>query len=515
MNRTLLLCLTGTAAALVSSPDLTAQTPTLATVRVASGLARPVAIDAPPADLSRLFVCEQHTGLVRLVKDGALLTAPFLDIGTKIRTGSERGLLGIAFHPDYASNGYFYLNYTRRADGATIVERYTVSANPDVANPGSAQVIIGPIAQPFSNHNAGDLAFGPDGYLYIPLGDGGSAGDPACRAQNLTQLLGKMLRIDVDGGSPYAIPPSNPWATHPEIAPEIWSLGWRNPWRFSFDRETGDIYVGDVGQGSREEVSFQAATANGGLNYGWKVMEGINCFSTAQCSSPPPCRSPLLEVPIHDYPSTGSNCSVVGGYVYRGCAIPGLDGTYFFGDYCAQRIWSFRYDGTALTEFQERTAELAPIGPGAIGRLTAFGEDANGEIYVCDLDGELFKIVPEGPAPAVNLGFGTQGSSGAVPVFEVCGLLGIGQSAQFILREAAVSSSVALILSDQNNPVPTRWGTLVPVPPLALLPAFTDTEGRVEFTVNGGLGPAVLYGQWGVLDGSTVATSNALQINFP
>jgi len=496
-----------------------AQTP-LMTERVASGFSNPLWCGSPPGDEDRLFVAEQSTGLIRIVKDGAVLPDPFINLRSKISTGGERGLLGVAFHPDYDSNGYFFVNYTRSGDGATMIERYQASqGNPDLANPTSATRILGPISQPFSNHNGGGLEFGPnDGYLYISTGDGGSRGDPGCRAQDKADFLGKILRVDVDSPQAEFIPPSNPGVGVQGFNDYVWSYGLRNPWRFSFDRANGDMYIGDVGQNSREEVSFQSGQSAGGENYGWKVMEGLNCYSTANCTNPPTCNSPSLVLPIHQY-ATGSNCTVVGGYVYRGCAIPDLDGTYFFADYCSGRIWSFSYDGVnPIANFQERTAELRPSS-GAIGRITSFGEDARGELHIVGRNGSIYRVMAAGTPVATNLGFGTVGSNGEVPVFEVCGLLGVGLSAEFILRKAPPTTSVSLVLSTSNNPVNLPpWGTLVPTPPQLIAPFVTSSEGRVQFTVQGAAGPAMIYGQWLVLDlASTngLTFSDALEINFP
>jgi hypothetical protein len=243
------------------------------------------------------------------------------------------------------------------------------------------------IDQPYSNHNGGWLGFGPDGYLYIGTGDGGSGGDPGNRAQDITnQKLGKMLRIDVDGGLPYAIPASNPFVgvTGDD---EIWSYGLRNPWRCSFDSETGDLWMGDVGQNAYEEISFQPASSTGGENYGWRCYEGNNSYNTSGCPS-----QSTMTFPVWEY-SHSSGCSVTGGEIYRGSAIGGLEGTYFFADYCYPTIWSFRYDGTSVYDFQNRTSQLAPD-QGSIGSISGFGRDAAGEIYICDLNGEVFKIIP-------------------------------------------------------------------------------------------------------------------------
>ncbi|MEW5248433.1 PQQ-dependent sugar dehydrogenase [Microbulbifer sp. 2201CG32-9] len=320
------------------------------------------------------------TGRVKILdRTSGALVSTFLSI-SGLNTGSEQGLLGLAFDPDYANNGYFFVNYTQNS--RTFVTRYQRSnLNPQLADPGSAQVVFS-ISQPFSNHNGGWIAFGPDGYLYIAMGDGGSAGDPANRAQNLNDLLGKMLRIDV-GSLPYSIPVGNPFGD------EIWSYGLRNPWRPSFDRSSGDLWIADVGQNSWEEVNFQPASSSGGTNWGWRCYEGNNPFNTSGCPSPS-----TLEFPIWEYSRGGSpfRCSVTGGYVYRGSAIPSLDGTYFFADYCSDQIWSLKYDGTTLSEFTERTGELAPT-VGSIDSISSFGEDYFGELYICDIGGEIYKVI--------------------------------------------------------------------------------------------------------------------------
>ncbi|TAH36313.1 MAG: glucose dehydrogenase [Planctomycetota bacterium] len=369
-----------------------AQAQKLRTVQVVSGLSEPLFLTAPPGDTTRLFILEQNSGLIKIIKNGSLLATPFLNVGALASQGGERGLLGLAFHPDYASNGFFYINYTNNS-GHTVVARYTVSAgDPDVADSGSAFTII-TINQPYSNHNGGWLAFGPnDGYLYIGMGDGGDANDPQERAQNGQELLGKMLRLDVDGGSPYAIPGSNPFVGSAPLD-EIWAFGTRNPWRCAFDRLTGDLYIADVGQGSWEEVSFQPGNSPGGENYGWDIMEGRHCHEPAVG-----CNQTGLVLPFYEYSHGGFpnfRCSITGGYVYRGSAIPGLQGTYFFADYCSGQIWSLRYDGTTMTDFRERTSELEPA-VGAITGITSFGEDASGEIYIVDADGgEIWRIAPD------------------------------------------------------------------------------------------------------------------------
>jgi glucose/arabinose dehydrogenase len=384
----------------------------LSTKRVASGLTSPVSVTHAPGDATRLFIVQQN-GVIRILDltqdPPVLLVTPFLNISSRVRTGGERGLLGLAFHPDYENNGYFYVNYTGFSGptGDTFVARYHVPpATPNQADFNS-EFILFQIAQPQSNHNGGWIAFGPnDGYLYIAAGDGGGAGDPLNYGQNVTVLLGKMLRIDVDGddfpGDPnnnYAIPSDNPLVGEAG-RDEIWAWGLRNPWRNAFDRETGDLYIADVGQGAREEVNFQPASSPGGENYGWRCREGSLTFSTAfPCDTLPP---ESFVDPVHEYAhgSPTFHCSISGGEVYRGCAVPNLHGTYFFADYCSNRIWSFRLSGDppVVSEFSDRTTELAPASPLNITSITSFGLDAEGEMYICDHSGgEVFKIVPVNP----------------------------------------------------------------------------------------------------------------------
>ncbi|HEX9793843.1 MAG TPA: PQQ-dependent sugar dehydrogenase [Planctomycetota bacterium] len=358
--------------------------------RVASGLNVPLFLDAPPGDTTRLFVLEQNTARIRIIENDTLLGTPFLDIGSLASSGGERGLLGMAFHPDYAVNGYFYVNYTDNS-GRTKVARYTVSANPNVADASSALEILD-VYQPQSNHNGGMIAFGPnDGYLYVGMGDGGGAGDTGNNAQDLSLLRGKMLRLDVDGGSPYAIPGDNPFVNDPNARDEIWAYGLRNPWRYSFDRENGEMWIADVGQDIWEEIDWQPANSAGGENYGWRLKEGDHCFNPSSN-----CDPGGLTDPVHEYSHGGQpfRCSITGGYVYRGSAIPGLQGTYFFADYCSQQIWSLRFENGAVVDLVDRTAELAPGGGMAINDITSFGQDASGELYVIDGGGEVFKIVP-------------------------------------------------------------------------------------------------------------------------
>ncbi len=490
----------------------------LTTVRIASGLNDPVWAGSPACDEERIFIVEQRNARILILKNGALLATPFLDIKPKVLTsGSEQGLLGLAFHPDFDSNGYFYVDYTSITSGATVVERYQVSSgNPDVADASSGTVMLGPIPQPFANHNGGCIVFGPnDGYLYVGMGDGGGAGDPSCNAQNGGVLLGKILRIDVDNGG--TAPPSNPFVGDPNVLDEIWAFGLRNPWRFSFDRLNGDLYIGDVGQNSREEVDWVPGTSTGGENYGWKVMEGTACFGTSGCTSPPPCGSPQFVAPVLDY-THALGCSVTGGHVYRGCAIPDLDGTYFYSDYCSATIWSFQISGGLVVNHQDRTNELDP--PGAtIDSVSSFGEDGCGEILICDHGGEVFKIVPAAPAPGADLGYGLAGGGGEVPLLSVCGLLDSGNSAKVNLSKAAPASATLLFASLGRVPISVLGGTLVPdisIPYLAL-PLVTGGDGRIELVAPGGAGVFNLYIQFLIADAGApvgVAFSNAYALTF-
>lgn len=379
----------------------------LKSVRVANGLTNPVFVTHAPGDTSRVFIVEQRsgsTGRIRVLQlaTNTLLATPFLSV-TGVTTGSEQGLLGLAFHPNYQNNGLFYVNYTTSGGGAagkTVIAEYQATPpGSNVANAAAVRTIL-QINQPESNHNGGWIGFGPDGFLYIATGDGGGGNDQhgtTGNGQLLTTNLGKMLRIDVNGDDfptdanrNYRVPASNPFFGSTTANPEIWAYGLRNPWRDCFDRLTGDLYIADVGQNAWEEVNFQGASVTTARNYGWRCMEGLHCTGLTGCT----CNDAALTLPIHEY-GHSPECSITGGCVYRGCAVPELSGTYFFGDYCSAKIWSFRYDPVlGKTEFTDRTAELAPGGGLAINSITSFGEDALGEIYVCDQGGEVFKIVP-------------------------------------------------------------------------------------------------------------------------
>lgn len=356
---------------------------------VASGLSSPVYVTGSPGDSSRLFVLEQVTARIRVIENGVLLATPFLDINSRVTDAAgEEGLLGLAFHPNYQSNGYFYVYYNNNS-GDIVIERYTVTANPNIADFDSNFLILAIPHPTYGNHNGGWIAFGPnDDLLYIAVGDGGGANDPGDNAQDINDIHGKILRIDVDSASPYGIPPGNPFAGATPGDDRIWAYGLRNPWRCSFDRATGDLYIGDVGQDAREEISFQPAASSGGLNYGWDIAEGFACTGGGgSCGS-----NPGFTPPIYDYPR-GTGICVTGGYVYRGSAIPSLQGTYFFADYLFDKIWSFEYTGS-VTNFTDQTANLDPPGSLNIRRVSSFGEDTNGELYIVDrADGEIFRII--------------------------------------------------------------------------------------------------------------------------
>jgi len=363
------------AALLLTTLGLHAQ-PFIQLTNYATGFQQPVAVRH--AGDERLFVVQQN-GIIRIIDgEGQTLPVPFMNIDPRVGSGSERGLLGLAFHPNYLENGYFYVNYTDNS-GTTKISRFSVTANPNIADPDSEFVVMS-INQPYSNHNGGDLHFGPDGYLYIGMGDGGSGGDPENRSQNPTSLLGKMLRIDVDNGSPYSIPESNPFFNSTSTAQEIWALGVRNPWRFSFDRLTGDMWIGDVGQNVWEEVDFQPAASVGGENYGWRCYEGNVAYNTNGCG---PAGNYVAPVAVYNH---SSGCSITGGYVYRGSEYPYLYGHYLYTDYCTGRIWSLYPNGAGGFT----NVELANL---TNNDFSGFGEDVNGELYITGLGtGIIYKI---------------------------------------------------------------------------------------------------------------------------
>lgn len=350
---------------------------------LASGFDNPVEIKN--AGDSRLFIVQQ-TGLIRILNaDGSINEEPFLDLTTIITDqGSEQGLLGLAFHPDYTNNGQFFVNYTETINGddATTIARFTVSDNQNIADPNSLTKLI-TIPQPFANHNGGCLQFGPDGYLYISSGDGGSGGDPGNRSQDLSTLLGKLLRIDVDNpdnGLNYGIPDDNPFVGNPDALDEIWSYGLRNPWKFSFDSENDDLWIGDVGQGEVEEINRATAASPGGENYGWRCYEGSEAFNSSNCPS-----DDTLTFPIAEYTHSGNGlfkCSITGGYVYRGSEFPNMVGTYVFADFCSSEV-----------AILDNTNTISYFGP-FDGGITSLGEDSNNELYAAiPATGSIYKVI--------------------------------------------------------------------------------------------------------------------------
>jgi glucose/arabinose dehydrogenase len=348
--------------------------------RVVGGLKSPLAAVNAGDGSGRIFVAEQG-GTIRIVRDGTLEDGAFLDIAGRITSGGEQGLLGVAFHPDFPTDPRFFVNYTD-TNGDTRVSSFTVDpSNPDRADPGSETRLLF-IDQPYDNHNGGALAFGPDGFLYIATGDGGSGGDPHGNGQSLGTLLGKILRIDVDrtdGGGEYGIPPDNPFASRAGAEPEIWLYGLRNPWRMSFDRLTDDLWIGDVGQNEWEEVDVARAGAGGGANYGWNVMEGNHCFRPADN-----CDESGITPPVAEY-SHDSGCTVIGGGVYRGSAQAALAGGYLFADYCSGLVWALDPSSDGPTK--------ATLVDESGATISSFGEDEAGELYVTDLSaGTLLRV---------------------------------------------------------------------------------------------------------------------------
>jgi uncharacterized protein (TIGR03437 family) len=371
---------------LIASGVFAADPPPVRLHRVAAGFDMPLDIRFPADGSGRMFVVEQ-SGRIRIVKNGAVLPAAFLDWRTKISCCGERGLLGLAFPPGFASKRYFYINYTEAQSGATVVSRLRLSSDADIANPNSEEVILR-VAQPFSNHNGGNLAFGPDGYLYVGLGDGGSANDPQGNGQRTDALLGKMLRIDVESGqAPYAVPRDNPFVNNTGYRAEIWATGLRNPWRYTFDRETRDLWIADVGQNRAEEVNIQPASSRGGENYGWNRMEGMQCLQVNAG-----CDRAGLTLPILEY-GRQLGSSVTGGYVYRGSRYPALRGFYLYGDFGSGNLWAVQPAGSSW----DNRLVLAS------GRsISAFGEDESGELYLSHYGGEIYLIAAGPPVTTAN-----------------------------------------------------------------------------------------------------------------
>lgn len=502
-----------------------AQTP-FTTEVVATGAVKPLWAGQPPGDTGRLFVVEQQQADIEIFKlpGGVKNATPFLDLTSKVNSGSnERGLLGLTFDSDYANTGHFWVYYTRTGDGAIIVERYTVPDqvnDPDHADPNSGLVILGPVTHPVSNHNGGNILLGPDDKLYLAIGDGGDGNDtgpqhhePGGNAQWDLTLLGKMLRINKDG----SIPTDNPHVGDPNFLPQIWAKGLRNAWRWSFDRETGDLWIGDVGQNAREEIDYQPASSTGGENYGWRCMEGFQCTGLTGCT----CNDVALTLPIQQYGHGGGRCSVTGGVVYRGNTIPDLAGTYFYADYCSAQFWSLRYDGVAITEFVERTAQLDPPGPTTIPTQgpTSFGEDANGEMYIVNQQGSIYRLKPSGPF--TGLGNALGGTFGK-PVLHGEGTLVAGTPGSLEMTNAMPSATATLFTSLGVGAAAFKGGVLMPVPVLLLIPVTTSPTGTMNLpwlSWPAGLpSGTVLCFQYAIQDPGApvgVALSNALKAVTP
>ena len=387
---------------LLFSSIIMGQSISLSSELVSDGFKKPVFVISYPTDASILYVVEQ-AGKIIVLDSGQKKSEPFFNINKRVvnpfRPGDERGLLGFAFHPDHENNKKFYINYIDN-DGHTIVSEF-IAQSKYKADHNSERVLL-KLEQPYGNHNGGHIEFGKDGYLYIAIGDGGAAGDPLDSGQDLTSLFGKVIRIDING-SPYSIPKSNPFYGIKNAREEIWAWGLRNVWRFSFDKKTGDIYYGDVGQNKWEEVNFEPASSSGGNNYGWRQMEASYCFEPKEN-----CKRDGMVLPIIEYPNDAyhpafalgrknqlnvEGCSVTGGYVYRGKKLKGFEGVYFFGDYCSGNIWSFKVIDGKANEFKNRTEEINIADGEFTNYISSFGQDADGEIYIVDYNGAVYKII--------------------------------------------------------------------------------------------------------------------------
>ncbi|HWC75956.1 MAG TPA: PQQ-dependent sugar dehydrogenase, partial [Blastocatellia bacterium] len=421
-----------------------------------SGLTSPILLTNAGDGTNRIFIAEQG-GIIKVVQPGSITPTVFLNITSKVLSGGERGLLGLAFHPQYSTNRRFFVHYSRQPDGVNVIAEYKASlANPNVAD--TAETIYLTIPQPFGNHNGGMIEFGPDGFLYIAKGDGGSANDPGNRAQNINELLGKVLRIDIDtlnGPVPYSSPPTNPFFGATPGLDEIYALGLRNPWRFSFDRSTGQLYLGDVGQGAREEVDIITL----GGNYGWRVFEGTGCTGL----DPSLCGSAGFTLPIAEYSHAGGRCSITGGYVYRGTAGSLPAGTYVYADFCTGEIFTF--PGSSTTPVLDTTLNIS-----------SFGEDEAGELYVVSLGGTVHRLTDSGCGFSISPSsqvFSSAGGSGSIQVTTQPGCLWTATTAaNFItINSAGGTGSGMATYSVSSNPNSTlRSGTI--------------TVAGLNFTVN-------------------------------
>jgi len=496
----------------------------LTTARVASGLSKPVWAGSPPGD-DRLFTIEQESGKVLIIVGGQPQSPPYLDLSTKIvKDAYEQGLLGLAFDPGFQSNGFFYVNYTRKIDGATMVVRYH-ALNANAADPASAVTILGPIAQPQLNHNGGNIRFGPDGKLYVGMGDGGGALDlgvghaPGGNGQSGTTLLGKILRLNADGSTPA----DNPFKSPTDgFLDQIWDYGLRNPWRWSFDRLTGDLWLADVGENLHEELNFQKA-GTAGRNFGWHCMESFECTTLDGCT----CNAPTLTKPVYQYGHEDNKCAIIGGHVYRGPSIPQLNGTYFFGDFCTGRIWSCTWDGAHVANLLERTAELQPGFGQSIDTISSFGEDRNGELLIVDHDGEIYRVVPvvsDPPDPPenafTNLGGGLPGTKG-IPLLVGQGNMTPASANQITLTKANTFAQAFLAVSLVGEGAPFKGGTLKATPIIILIPFTVPLSGSIVLPLAGPQSAAsgmTLYFQFAIEDHHAkkhVALSTALKAAIP
>jgi uncharacterized protein (TIGR03437 family) len=403
-----------------------ADPPSIALYRLAAGFEMPTVIRFPPDGSDRMFVVEQR-GSIRILKNGMRLDRPFLDVRAKVSCCDERGLLGLAFSPSFRSNRTFFINYTD-SQGNSVVSRMRVStADDDSADASSEQVIL-QVTQPYANHNGGSLVFGPDGYLYLGFGDGGSAGDPQNNAQRTDTLLGKILRIDVESVQPtYSIPPTNPFIGNSAYRPEIWATGLRNPWRFSFDRQTKDLWIGDVGQNRAEEIDFQPASSKGGENYGWRRMEGLGCYPAGSN-----CDREGTTLPILEYGRQFGQ-SVTGGYVYRGSSYPALRGFYLYGDFGSGNLWAVQPQGSGWDNRLVLASQR---------QISTFGEDESGELYLADYRGEIYRITAGPPTATVNAL--SPGSIATVFGTGLTAFPGIVQASRFPLPTDLSGTSITL-----------------------------------------------------------------------
>jgi glucose/arabinose dehydrogenase len=503
----------------------TASAQNLKSTFIAGGFVKPLYVTSEPANSSRLYVVQQQ-GQIKLIKSGVVQATPFLDLTSIVfSSNNEQGLLGMAFHPNYASNGRFWVDYVD-LNQEEVIREYHVSANPDVADPASFTTIFGPQIDPQSNHNGGNLQFGPDGYLYYGLGDGGAGNDTGAghdpntgNAQSLNTYMGKMLRFDVDNPPTY-VPASNPFAN--SAFPLIWAYGLRNPWRWSFDRLTGDLYIGDVGQDAWEEIDFQPASSHGGENYGWRCMEATHCTGLTGCT----CGAPNLVEPILEYGHVNGQCAIMGGYVYRGTAFPNLQGTYFLADYCAGRIWTLKYTGGQVTNFTDVTSQLAVAGSHSIQNPDSFGEDADGELYIVDQNGgEIFKIGEVCPIPATYC-TGAPNSTGSGAIMNFSGDGTISQNDLVLDCNGCPSGINGLFFYGQGQTMATLGnGFLCIANHLHRLPVTqTGIFGDAEFNFDVHAPPAVITAgstwnfQFWYRDvaggGALYNTSNALAVTF-